>query len=214
MDTVVGAFGGLDILVNNAGVALPTNTQQDEDDFLDELGPHRRRQPDGPRPPRAPRRAALPAPPAPGGSSTSRRPSRSSRRAGMVGYTATKAGVVGLTKSFAVELGRQGITVNCICPGPIRTGMTAPISDEDKNDLRPPPRPAAPLRRSRGGRPDDAQHVPAGGQLPQRRHRPRRRRDVDPPHVTVTPGAAGPTAPGLSAPRRSVGATHRSAAST
>ena len=35
MDTVVGAFGGLDILVNNAGVALPTNTGQDEDDFLE-----------------------------------------------------------------------------------------------------------------------------------------------------------------------------------
>src|SRR5918997_3780945 len=34
MDTVVGAFGGLDILVNNAGVALPTFTQQSEDDFL------------------------------------------------------------------------------------------------------------------------------------------------------------------------------------
>ena len=52
--------------------------------------------------------------------------------AGMVAYTATKAGVVGLTKSYAVELGRQGITVNCICPGPIRTGMTAGISDADK----------------------------------------------------------------------------------
>ena len=52
--------------------------------------------------------------------------------AGMVAYTATKAGVVGLTKSYAVELGRQGITVNCICPGPIRTGMTASISDADK----------------------------------------------------------------------------------
>ena len=50
----------------------------------------------------------------------------------MVAYTATKAGVVGLTKSYAVELGRQGVTVNCICPGPIRTGMTAGISDADK----------------------------------------------------------------------------------
>jgi 3-oxoacyl-[acyl-carrier protein] reductase len=47
-------------------------------------------------------------------------------------YSAAKAGVVGLTRSLAVELGRDGITVNCICPGPITTGMTARIKDEHK----------------------------------------------------------------------------------
>ncbi len=47
-------------------------------------------------------------------------------------YTAAKHGVIGLTKSLAVELGREGITVNCICPGPILTGMTAAIPDDDK----------------------------------------------------------------------------------
>jgi 3-oxoacyl-[acyl-carrier protein] reductase len=47
-------------------------------------------------------------------------------------YTAAKHGVIGLTRSLAVELGREGITVNCICPGPIETGMTADISGEDK----------------------------------------------------------------------------------
>ena len=47
-------------------------------------------------------------------------------------YTAAKTGVIGLTRSLAVELGDQGITVNCICPGPIKTGMTEQISDEDK----------------------------------------------------------------------------------
>ena len=50
----------------------------------------------------------------------------------MTAYAATKAGVVGLTKSFAVELGRHGVNVNCICPGPINTGMTAGIDDEAK----------------------------------------------------------------------------------
>ncbi|MEE8042965.1 MAG: SDR family NAD(P)-dependent oxidoreductase [Pseudomonadales bacterium] len=47
-------------------------------------------------------------------------------------YTSAKTGVIGLTRSLAVELGREGITVNCICPGPIHTGMTAAIADEHK----------------------------------------------------------------------------------
>jgi 3-oxoacyl-[acyl-carrier protein] reductase len=47
-------------------------------------------------------------------------------------YSAAKAGVTGLTRSLAVELGREGITVNCICPGPITTAMTARIPDEQK----------------------------------------------------------------------------------
>ena len=47
-------------------------------------------------------------------------------------YTAAKTGVIGLTRSLAVELGPEGITVNCICPGPIRTGMTDAIPEEAK----------------------------------------------------------------------------------
>lgn len=51
---------------------------------------------------------------------------------GLAAYSASKSGVTGLTRSMAVELGRFGITVNCICPGPINTGMTSGISDEAK----------------------------------------------------------------------------------
>lgn len=47
-------------------------------------------------------------------------------------YTAAKAGVTGLTRSLAMEFGDEGITVNCVCPGPIRTGMTAGIPEEQK----------------------------------------------------------------------------------
>ncbi len=47
-------------------------------------------------------------------------------------YTAAKHGVIGLTKSLAVELGREGITVNCVCPGPINTAMTAEIDEQSK----------------------------------------------------------------------------------
>lgn len=54
---------------------------------------------------------------------------------GISPYTAAKTGVIGLTRSLAVELGPRGITVNCICPGPILTGMTAAIPDEAKNEF-------------------------------------------------------------------------------
>jgi 3-oxoacyl-[acyl-carrier protein] reductase len=47
-------------------------------------------------------------------------------------YSAAKGGVASLTRSLAVELGRDGITVNCICPGPIRTAITDRISEEHK----------------------------------------------------------------------------------
>ena len=47
-------------------------------------------------------------------------------------YTAAKHAVIGLTRSLAVELGTEGITVNCICPGPVRTGMTEAIPEESK----------------------------------------------------------------------------------
>jgi 3-oxoacyl-[acyl-carrier protein] reductase len=47
-------------------------------------------------------------------------------------YAASKAAVTGLTRALALELGKIGITVNCICPGPIETGMTAKVPDADK----------------------------------------------------------------------------------
>ena len=51
---------------------------------------------------------------------------------GMSPYTAAKHGVIGLTRSLAVELGPFGVTVNAVCPGPINTGMTSAIPDEAK----------------------------------------------------------------------------------
>jgi 3-oxoacyl-[acyl-carrier protein] reductase len=47
-------------------------------------------------------------------------------------YVVAKTGVIGLTRALAVDLGPSGITVNCICPGPIRTGLTESIPEEHK----------------------------------------------------------------------------------
>lgn len=69
--------------------------------------------------------------------------------AGQVNYSASKAGLLGLTKSAAKELGGRGITVNAVAPGFIETEMTKVLSDEAREKF---------LERSvikRPGTPDD-----------------------------------------------------------
>ncbi|MBS0500473.1 MAG: 3-oxoacyl-ACP reductase FabG, partial [Proteobacteria bacterium] len=51
---------------------------------------------------------------------------------GQANYAAAKAGVAGMTRALARELGSRGITVNCVAPGFIATDMTAALSDEQK----------------------------------------------------------------------------------
>ena len=51
-----------------------------------------------------------------------------------VNYSASKAGIVGMTLSAAKELGRRGIRVNAIAPGFIETDMTAVLTDEQKDN--------------------------------------------------------------------------------
>ena len=122
----------LDVLINNAGVSMITSAFQDEESYeanwattLDvNLTAHSRLV-----------RLALPhLRAAEGGGRVVNIASTESIvvTAGMTAYAASKAGVVGLTKSLAVELGRHNVTVNCICPGPINTGMTASIDDDAK----------------------------------------------------------------------------------
>ena len=50
---------------------------------------------------------------------------------GGTAYTASKHGVVGLTKQLAFDFGRRGVRANAICPGPIRTAMTAGLDDDE-----------------------------------------------------------------------------------
>ena len=55
---------------------------------------------------------------------------------GQVNYVASKAGLIGVTKSLAQELGSRTITVNAVAPGFIETDMTAALKDEWKEKLR------------------------------------------------------------------------------
>jgi NAD(P)-dependent dehydrogenase (short-subunit alcohol dehydrogenase family) len=51
-------------------------------------------------------------------------------KAGLSNYSASKAGIIGLTRTLARELGPRGINVNCVAPGMVRTVMTANLPGE------------------------------------------------------------------------------------
>jgi 3-oxoacyl-[acyl-carrier protein] reductase len=68
---------------------------------------------------------------------------------GQANYAAAKAGVVGMAKSLARELGSRNITVNCVAPGFIDTDMTRALSEEQKNAL------LSQIPLGRLGRPED-----------------------------------------------------------
>jgi 3-oxoacyl-[acyl-carrier protein] reductase len=76
-----------------------------------------------------------------------------SGNAGQCNYSASKAGMIGLTKSIAKEMGSRGIRANAIAPGFIATDMTAKLSD----DMREQWVKSIPLRR--GGTPEDVANV-------------------------------------------------------
>jgi len=126
---VAEQFGGLDILINNAGVTQHAKIDDEGyeavwDRLLDILlRAHTRTI-----------RAALPHLRASGAGRIVNIASTEGLGATpeTSPYTAAKHGVIGLTRSMAVELGRDGITVNCICPGPVRTAMTENIPEDHK----------------------------------------------------------------------------------
>lgn len=151
-------FGAIDILVNNAGLVIPTTV--DADNFAEawdkSLAVMTAAQAWAIR-------AALP----------SLRRSAHPRIVNIASteahgatrynsaYSVAKHASVGLTRAMAVDLGKEGITVNCVCPGPIRTAITEGIPEEDKATFA--------NRRTvlrRYGEPEEVAHATLGLVLP------------------------------------------------
>ena len=126
----VDAFGSLDILINNAGFARLAHPSEEayEDIWHDSVNvmltahqrliraalPHLLKTETGGRVVNISSTEGLGATPGNGP------------------YVAAKHGVIGLTRAMAVDLGRDGVTCNAICPGPIETGINASIPDDHK----------------------------------------------------------------------------------
>lgn len=153
VDDVEDSMGGLDILVNNAGVSTGSAVDMADDDFwtawnrtlavnltayvrlVRAVLPLLRRS-DSPRIVNVASTESIVATPT------------------LSAYSSSKSAVTGLTRSLAVELGREGITVNCVCPGPINTGMTAVIPEAAKEKYA---RRKVALRRY--GEPEEVAHM-------------------------------------------------------
>ncbi|WP_312417308.1 3-oxoacyl-ACP reductase FabG [Comamonas sp.] len=132
IDNLVKTQGGLHVLVNNAGITRDTLAMRMKDDDWDAvLGTNLK--------------AVF------GASRAAIRPMMKQRfgriisitsvvgasgNAGQANYAAAKAGVAGMTRSLAKELGSRGITVNCVAPGFIETDMTAQLPEEQKKALQ------------------------------------------------------------------------------
>jgi 3-oxoacyl-[acyl-carrier protein] reductase len=158
IDEVVAAFGPIDILVNNAGISRPAPIDLDGYDeawdatldinlkaytrMIRACLPHLKRDGEG--------RIVNVASTEGLGATAYISP-----------YTASKHGVIGLTRGLAVELGPTGVTVNAICPGPIRTGMTAGIPEESKTKFA---RRRVPKKRY--GEPEEVAHMTLSLVLP------------------------------------------------
>ena len=128
-DEIANHFGGIDILVNNAGISIPSPIDDDNYESnwsrsMDILITAQTKT----------IRASLPYIRKSDNPRIVNIASTEGFGATKFGspYTAAKHAVIGLTRSLAVELGTEGITVNCICPGPVRTGMTEAIPEESK----------------------------------------------------------------------------------
>ena len=143
----VKAFGGLDVLVNNAGLSCAGFMESVSDEDIERVF---KVNIEGVM--RVTRAAAKHLKASGRGRIINLSSVEGTRGSGLVPvYSATKAAVLGLTRSNAIEFARFGATVNAVCPGPIDTDMLAPLLANQK--FRDKVGKGVPLRRL--GRPED-----------------------------------------------------------
>ncbi|MFN9727514.1 3-oxoacyl-ACP reductase FabG [Acidovorax sp.] len=151
IDTLVKQRGGLHVLVNNAGITRDTLAMRMKDDDWDAVLDTNLKAVF-----RASRAAIRPM--------MKQRFGRiisitsvvgASGNPGQANYAAAKAGVAGMTRALARELGSRGITVNCVAPGFIETDMTSALPEEQQKALN------AQIPLGHMGKPQDIAHAVA-----------------------------------------------------
>lgn len=151
VDAVVKEFGALHVLVNNAGITRDTLAMRMKDEDWDAVQDTNLRAVF-----RLCRAAIRPM--------MKQRHGRivnitsvvgASGNAGQANYAAAKAGVAGMTRALARELGSRGITVNCVAPGFIATDMTDALAEAQKAAL------LAQIPAGRLGTPEEVAHAVA-----------------------------------------------------
>ncbi|KND61784.1 3-oxoacyl-[acyl-carrier protein] reductase [Candidatus Burkholderia verschuerenii] len=151
IDATVKEFGGLNVLVNNAGITKDQLAMRMKDDEFDAVIDTNLRAVF-----RLSRAVLRPMMKARGGriiNITS--VVGSSGNPGQANYAAAKAGVAGMTRALAREIGSRGITVNCIAPGFIDTDMTRLLPEEQRAAL------TTQIPLGRLGSPEDIAHAVA-----------------------------------------------------
>ncbi len=132
VDSIVKEYGGLHVLVNNAGITRDTLAMRMKDDDWDAVVDTNLKAVF-----RCSRAAIRPM--------MKQRYGRiinitsvvgASGNPGQANYAASKAGVAGMTRALARELGSRNITVNCVAPGFIETDMTAKLPEEQQKALQ------------------------------------------------------------------------------
>ena len=151
MDAIVKQDGGLHVLVNNAGITRDTLAMRMKDEDWDAVLDTNLKAVF-----RASRAAIRPM--------MKQRFGRiisitsvvgASGNPGQANYAAAKAGVAGMTRALARELGSRGITVNCVAPGFIETDMTAALPEDQQKALN------AQIPLGHMGKPQDIAHAVA-----------------------------------------------------